>query len=300
MADSNTLLMLVGAATPPGRLAAAIDYAAEAARAEDDGHRGRYPEPRRYRDRHLRRARARCLWRGDAAGRGAHIRRRRGADRPRRSIARAIPGVLKNLLDITPVEALQNKPVGILAMGGSPHHYLAVDTQLRAVLGWFGALVAPTSVYVTGGDFKDGRLASEGARADLAALTGTLIALAGGSTRRRSARSRSPHGSPDANWFLRRHALAVVELVEGGLVGGADRVAADFQGRGQLRVGEAERLGGDHEAAHPLGRLQVAVDPGDDVAQRLVEAGIVRQRRRGRRQPRARWHRRRRNRGRGR
>ena len=31
MADSNTLLMLVGAATPPGRLAAAIDHAAEAA-----------------------------------------------------------------------------------------------------------------------------------------------------------------------------------------------------------------------------------------------------------------------------
>jgi NAD(P)H-dependent FMN reductase len=35
MADSNTVLMLVGAATPPGRLAAAIDYAAEAARAAD-------------------------------------------------------------------------------------------------------------------------------------------------------------------------------------------------------------------------------------------------------------------------
>jgi NAD(P)H-dependent FMN reductase len=32
------------------------------------------------------------------------------------------PGILKNLLDITPVEALQNKPVGIVAMGGSPHH----------------------------------------------------------------------------------------------------------------------------------------------------------------------------------
>ena len=37
MADSNTVLMLVGAATPPGRLAAAIDYAAEAARAADTG-----------------------------------------------------------------------------------------------------------------------------------------------------------------------------------------------------------------------------------------------------------------------
>jgi FMN reductase len=85
---------------------------------------------------------------------------------------------LKNLLDITPVEALQNKPVGIVAMGGSPHHYLAVDGQLRPVLAWFGALVAPTSVYLTGGDFRDGQLASESARDDLAALTGTLITLA--------------------------------------------------------------------------------------------------------------------------
>src|SRR5205814_5734183 len=32
----------------------------------------------------------------------------------------SFPGVLKNLLDITPVEALQNKVVGIIAMGGSP------------------------------------------------------------------------------------------------------------------------------------------------------------------------------------
>ena len=88
------------------------------------------------------------------------------------------PGVLKNLLDIAPVEALHNKPVGVLAMGGSPHHYLAVDTQLRGVLAWFGALVAPTDVYITGGDFKDGQLSSEAARADLTALTDTLVLLA--------------------------------------------------------------------------------------------------------------------------
>ena len=63
------------------------------------------------------------------------------------------PGVLKNLLDQTPPEGLQNKPVGIVAMGGSPHHFLGVDWQLREVLTWFGALVAPTSVYLTGNDF---------------------------------------------------------------------------------------------------------------------------------------------------
>jgi FMN reductase len=88
------------------------------------------------------------------------------------------PGVLKNLLDTTPVEALQSKPVGLVAMGGSAHHFLGVDWQLREVLTWFGALVAPTSVYLTGGDFKDGQLASDGGRKDLAALSETLLSLA--------------------------------------------------------------------------------------------------------------------------
>src|SRR5205814_9579154 len=69
------------------------------------------------------------------------------------------PGVLKNLLDIAPVESLQGKPVGIVAMGGSPHHFLGVDLQLREVLSWFGALLAPTSVCLIGSDFRDGRLA---------------------------------------------------------------------------------------------------------------------------------------------
>jgi FMN reductase len=85
--------------------------------------------------------------------------------------------VLKNLLDIVPVEALQGKPVGIVAMGGSAHHYLAVDTQLRQVLGWFGALVAPTGLYLTGADFRDGALTSESARKDLVALANTLLTL---------------------------------------------------------------------------------------------------------------------------
>src|SRR5262249_51550655 len=89
----------------------------------------------------------------------------------------SFPGVLKNLLDIVPVEALQGKPVGIVAMGGSPHHYLAADTQLRQVLAWFGALLAPTCVYLTGGDFQEGRLTPESSHRDLAASTEKLIAL---------------------------------------------------------------------------------------------------------------------------
>jgi FMN reductase len=86
-------------------------------------------------------------------------------------------GVLKNLLDVLPLEAMQDKPVGILAMGATPHHYLGVDGQLRAVLAWFGALVAPTAVYLTGQDFHDGR-PSEAATDELRALVGTVVALA--------------------------------------------------------------------------------------------------------------------------
>ncbi len=65
----------------------------------------------------------------------------------------SFPGVLKNALDLLPVEALRDKPVAIVAMGASDHHYLGVDGQLRSVLAWFGALALPTSVYLTGTDF---------------------------------------------------------------------------------------------------------------------------------------------------
>jgi len=176
VADISKLLMIVGAATPPGRLAAAIAMAAEAARtgggdvAVDILNLAETPieicdgRPLDAYGAATQQAVARI-----AAARAVLI----GAPVYRASF----PGVLKNLLDITPVEALQNKPVGIVAMGGSPHHFLAVDSQLRQVLAWFGALVAPTSVYLTGGDFRDGQLTAEPARNDLAALTRTLITL---------------------------------------------------------------------------------------------------------------------------
>lgn len=87
-------------------------------------------------------------------------------------------GALKNLLDLVPIEALKEKPVGILSMGVSPHHYLGVDSQLRPVLAWFGAVVAPTSVYLTGQDFENGQLCSDKASNDLLALVNTISILA--------------------------------------------------------------------------------------------------------------------------
>ncbi|HVC57330.1 MAG TPA: NADPH-dependent FMN reductase [Stellaceae bacterium] len=177
MAEAARLLMIVGAATPPGRLAAAVAAAAEIARrdapdvAVDILNLAETPVET-------------CDGRpleayGEATRRAVALIGAAAAVLIAAPVYRAsFPGVLKNLLDLTPVEALQNKPVGIVAMGGSPHHYLAVDGQLRPVLAWFGALVAPTAVYLTGSDFQEGRLSSQTARTDIAALGATLVALA--------------------------------------------------------------------------------------------------------------------------
>jgi NAD(P)H-dependent FMN reductase len=88
----------------------------------------------------------------------------------------AAPGVLKNLLDLLPVEALRGKPVGIVAMGAAPGHALGVDHDLRPVLAWFGALLAPTGVYLTGADFEQGEV-SAAAVERLGALAQTLASL---------------------------------------------------------------------------------------------------------------------------
>jgi FMN reductase len=82
-------------------------------------------------------------------------------------------GALKNLLDLLPVEALQNKPVAIVAMGATDHHFLGADWQLRAVLAWFGALVLPTSVYLTS-KTHDSEVAAHALDQLLAALSSAL------------------------------------------------------------------------------------------------------------------------------
>jgi FMN reductase len=45
----------------------------------------------------------------------------------------SLTGTLKNLLDHVPVGALQGKPVGIVAMGATDHHFLGAERHLRDV-----------------------------------------------------------------------------------------------------------------------------------------------------------------------
>ena len=77
----------------------------------------------------------------------------------------SMTGALKNVFDLLPVAALQGKVVALVAMGGSDHHFLGADRHLRDVLTFFGALVVPVSVYLTGADFVDGAPTERAARA---------------------------------------------------------------------------------------------------------------------------------------
>jgi FMN reductase len=170
-----SMVAILGSVTPPGRFLRVMTHALDEARAADASLTadlinladvriafadGRPPE--QYAD--------------DTAGVVARVR---GAD----AVILGSPvyrgsmtGALKNLLDQLPIDSLMGKPCGIVAMGASEHHYLGVDWHLRDVLVWFGAMVAPTSVYLRAADFESGE-PSRAALDELAALTRALVAM---------------------------------------------------------------------------------------------------------------------------
>jgi MsuE subfamily FMN reductase len=67
-------------------------------------------------------------------------------------------GALKNFFDLVPADPrgqdpLRGKVVGLLATGGSDHHYLILEHQLRPLFGFFGAYTPARTIYATSKDF---------------------------------------------------------------------------------------------------------------------------------------------------
>jgi FMN reductase len=172
---ATKLLAIVGSVTPPGRLDSATRWLLDTARASRADLEiqlinladkkiafadGRPPE--QYRD--------------DTAGIVESVRAADGLIIVSPVYRGSFTGALKNLLDHLPLESLAGKPVGIIAMGATQHHFLGVDWHLRDVLAWFGALMVPSSVYLASADFVDGQL-SESAKQDLKDLADAVIKL---------------------------------------------------------------------------------------------------------------------------
>jgi MsuE subfamily FMN reductase len=80
-------------------------------------------------------------------------------------------GALKNFFDLVPSEPngrepLRGKVVGLIATGGSDHHYLVLEHQLRPLFGFFGASTPARAIYASAKDFDaqkqvQGRLVEE-------------------------------------------------------------------------------------------------------------------------------------------
>jgi len=169
------LLAIVGSVTPPGRLLNATKWLLDNARASRSDLQ---IELINLADKKVAFADGRPAEQlgDDTASIIASVRAAEGVVIASPVYRGSFTGALKNLLDHLPVEALAGKPVGIIAMGATQHHFLGVDWHLRDVLAWFGALVVPTSAYLASADFVDGQL-SEGAKQDLAALADAVIKL---------------------------------------------------------------------------------------------------------------------------
>lgn len=73
----------------------------------------------------------------------------------------SIPGTLKNVFDLLPVNAFKDKVIGIIATAGSPKHYLIPETQLKPILGYMKAHIIQTYVFIEERDFSQGTIVND-------------------------------------------------------------------------------------------------------------------------------------------
>ena len=169
------LRAILGSVTPPGRLLSATHWLLNSTRA---AHQGLEVDLINLADKRIAFADGRPPeeYQDDTAATVHSVQASDGVIIASPVYRGSITGALKNLLDHLPVESLAGKPVGIVAMGATQHHFLGVDWHLRDILAWFGAMVVPTSVYLVSADFVGGEL-TEGARQDLNELADAIIRL---------------------------------------------------------------------------------------------------------------------------
>lgn len=79
-----------------------------------------------------------------------------------RSTGEPTPGHSRTyLFDLIPNDALKGKVVGIIATGGSDHHYLSIEHQFKPLFGYFNAYTIPGGVYANNTHFSNGELVDE-------------------------------------------------------------------------------------------------------------------------------------------
>lgn len=70
-------------------------------------------------------------------------------------------GALKNLIDLIPDDYIKGKSAGLLATGGSDHHYLGLDLGFRTAMAFFRVHTIPGVLYHSRFTVDNGRIVED-------------------------------------------------------------------------------------------------------------------------------------------
>lgn len=73
----------------------------------------------------------------------------------------SIPGALKNVFDLLPIDSLRNKVVGIVMSAGSSKHFLVTEYQLKPILTYMKAKPLENFVFIEGSSFNRGAIIND-------------------------------------------------------------------------------------------------------------------------------------------
>lgn len=73
----------------------------------------------------------------------------------------SIPGSLKNVFDLLPVNAFRDKIVGIVTTAGSSKHYLIPEMHLKPILSYMKAHTMQTYVFIEERDFLNQQIVND-------------------------------------------------------------------------------------------------------------------------------------------
>jgi FMN reductase len=74
----------------------------------------------------------------------------------------SIPGTLKNIFDLLPIDVFKDKVIGVVATAGSAKHYLMVEHHLKPILNYMKAIVVPKYVFIEEKDYLNGEIVDDG------------------------------------------------------------------------------------------------------------------------------------------
>ena len=73
----------------------------------------------------------------------------------------SIPGTLKNIFDLLPVNAFRDKVISMFVTAGSAKHYLVIEQQLKPILSYMKGQIVQSYVFIEEKDFHQKQIVND-------------------------------------------------------------------------------------------------------------------------------------------